>query len=323
MKIVQTLDTAYNNRLPLIQLLRRNVDEKITTNKKYSWHYFSRIKSLESYALKMETGRVKNTEALEDFLGCTIVVENINEIKNAINFLDKDFTIKYRKPKDENITHKSSYEFSFDDLRLYVTLKTFDYLPKTEFDNIVFEIQIKTFLQHAWGIATHDMIYKSSTISWSKERIAYQIKAMLEQAEISISGVDALSNMDELSKQNYESIRQNEVMTFLIESFPKENLPTDLLRLSNNVINLLYFFRIELSDLKGIVLDENKLGRGTQLLNLSPYGIIIQSIINQKKSLVEAGFKNNNNKKVKGFYIPLEIDLSNINIESQEKLIRI
>ena len=52
---------------------------------------------------------------------------------------------------------------------------------------MIFEVQIKTILQHAWSIATHDLIYKTDTVSWPKERIAFQVKAMLEHAEIAIA----------------------------------------------------------------------------------------------------------------------------------------
>ncbi len=63
-------------------------------------------------------------------------------------------------------------------------------------------------MQHAWGLATHDLIYKADEINWPKERIAFQIKAMLEQAEVTISGVNNLISLPEVSKDNYETAEQ-------------------------------------------------------------------------------------------------------------------
>ena len=66
-------------------------------------------------------------------------------------------------------------------------------------------MQVKTFLQHAWGIATHDLIYKTDDVSWSRQRIAYQIKAMLEHAEMSIQEAGRLAEAVALSKTQHDS----------------------------------------------------------------------------------------------------------------------
>jgi ppGpp synthetase/RelA/SpoT-type nucleotidyltranferase len=323
MKILQSISKIYVEQKPFAEKLKAQVDKLITAKKKDTWHYYSRIKSEESFALKLETGRVKDPKNLEDFFACTLVVENINEIKTAVTFIDSLFEIKSRRPPTDDFTHKESYSFAFDDLRLFVTLKKVEYLPPGSLPDLIFEIQIKTFLQHAWSIATHDLIYKSDTVSWSKERVAFQVKAMLEQAEISISGADALSKLPELSKDNYESKALNETKTFLIGIFPAESLPFDLLRLSTIVNDILKAFEMDLPLLKEIIDAETVLHRGVETLNLSPYGIIIQSIINQKPALIEKVFKNGYRLKSKGILLPPEVSLNKVNIEDEAKLIKI
>jgi hypothetical protein len=146
---------------------------------------------------------------------------------------------------------------------------------------------------------------------------------MLEQAEISISGADALSKLPELAKQNYESKSLNEAKAFLISVFPAESLPFDLLRLSTIVNDLLKAFEISLPILKEIIEAENALHRGAETLNLSPYGIIIQSIINQKPAFVEKVFKSGYKFRAKGIFLPSEVSLNKINIENDDKLIRL
>ena len=323
MKILQSISKIYNEQKPFAEKLKVQVDKTIFAKKRETWHYYSRVKSEESFALKLETGRIKDPKQLEDFFAATLVVENINEIKNAIEFIASIFEIKDRRPSTDDFTHKESSSFAFDDLRLYVSLKKIDYLPLGLLYDLKFEVQIKTFLQHAWSIATHDLIYKSDAVSWSKERVAFQIKAMLEQAEISISGADALSKLPELAKENSESKALNEAKKFLISVFPSESLPFDLLRLSRIVNDLLKIFEIGLPILKEIIEAENALHRGVETLNLSPYGIIMQSIMNQKPKLVQKVFRTGHKLKAKGILLPSEVSLNNITIEDDTKLIRL
>lgn len=323
MKIVNSISKIYFEQRPLAEKLQQQVDNTVRANKKDTWHYYSRIKSEESFALKLETGRVKTPSKLEDFYACTLVVENINEIKKGVEFIESLFDIKNRKPAEDSFTHKESYSFAFDDLRLYVSLKKVEYLPPGSLPDLIFEIQIKTFLQHAWSIATHDLIYKSDTVSWPKQRIAYQVKAMLEQAEISISGVDGLSQLPELAKENRESKGLNQIKNFLIDTFPAEALPFDLLRLSGIVNDVLRTFKVDLVQLKVIVDAETAAEKGVKTLDLSPYGIILQSIINQKPVLFESVFKNGYKLRSNGIFLPSEILVDKINFEEETNAIRI
>src|SRR5690606_19680800 len=134
---------------------------------------------------------------------------------------------------------KNTDSFPFDDLRLYCRIgNKHHYKIAPEVSNLIFEVQVKTFLQHAWSIATHDIIYKTDQISWGKERVAYQVKAALEQAEVAISGAKNLSTVKELSKENMLVKKINRVIILLSKHFKKEDLPDDKRRLAQNVISL-------------------------------------------------------------------------------------
>ena len=115
----------------------------------------------------------------------------------------------------------------------------------------------------------------------------------------------------------------NESRTLLVSIFPSDSLPFDLLRLSTIVNDLLKAFEITLASLKEIIDAETILHRGTETLNLSPYGIIMQSIINQKPALVEKVFKNGYRIRTKGILLPSEVSLNKINIEDNTMLVRL
>lgn len=321
MKILNSINKIYEDQFIINAKLKDKVENLLKREIKSSWFFDSRLKKLESFALKIETGRFENPMKLEDFYGCLIVVENTNEIEIAIEKVQKFFIEIYRRPKEKDFTHKNSDSFPFDDLRLYVKLKNEEYLPQEPINDIVFEIQIKTFLQHAWSITTHDLIYKSEKISWSRERVAFQIKAMLEQAEVSISGVDRLSELPELTKENSKFKLLKEIQKIIIELWPKADLPSDILRLSQNTFELISALRINSEELRTILKSESQQGRGINTRDLSPYNIIVQSIINQKANSIKE-YLNFKKGKFK-LFIPNEIILNGIDIRESNNIVRL
>lgn len=314
MKISQSIRQVYEAQKELNIILKEKVDIKIRSFLTVRWHYESRVKELTSFALKIETGRFINPNAIEDFFACTIVVSNSVELTNAINLVSEHFNIQYRRPENDVQTHKTPDIFCFDDLRIYACLKETNTAP-TGLENIIFEIQIKTFLQHAWSIATHDLLYKSDDISWSQSRIAYQIKAMLEHAEISINEASTIANSTLLNKQNDKTKEIKEIIQFIKEEWANDELPKNLKLLAENIKNLLKHLRLELPELKSIVSTQKTLKNGRHPKNISPFSTIIQYIFESKKDLFVAYLKDK--KKKHKIFIPDEVDLPD-NIDKAE-----
>lgn len=324
MKIVQSIQELYNTNLPYYKLIKSKVDEVIKANKNDRWHYESRIKQIESFAMKVEMGRFDKTEIFEDVFASTIVVKNLSEISSAENFISKNFNIRFKRPMSRNFTHKDSFSFPFDDLRLYVSLKDFDtgeFAPNLY--EIVFEIQIKTFLQHAWSIATHDLIYKSDKIEWSKERIAYQVKAALEHAEVTISGVEELSKISELKKENKEVKKVNKLISMILNHWKQEDLPADRRRLAQNIIGFIEAIGLKLTDLDKILELEKQKGRGVLTRNLSPFLIVVQSVFNAKPDMILDYLRNENNVNKQKILITPEILIPDLGEISEKRVIRI
>jgi len=284
MKVPSSIRDLYLDLKEKYIPLKEHIDPFIVNSPlKYpGWHYESRIKGLESFALKLETGRYPDPIQLEDFFACTLVVENLKSISKAEELVRSMFELSERRPKNNLDTFKQADSFRFDDLRLYVKWKDSPATPPTGLSGLLFEVQIKTFLQHAWSIATHDLIYKSDEKNWSKERIAYQIKAMLEHAETSIHEAENLAKSNTLNKTDSFSKRISKTIKLINELWPDHALPADKKRLAENIHNLIRNLKIDLQTLNSILSKETELGNGTKILNLSPYGIVIQSLLNQE-----------------------------------------
>lgn len=324
MKIVKSVQELYSTNLPFFEIIKKRVDEIVKTNKNDRWHYESRIKQIESFALKVEMGRFDKIQIFDDLFASTIVVKNLNEISVAEDFVSKYFNIRSKKPYSRTITHKESFSFPFDDLRLYASLKNFETGELEEnLYKIIFEIQIKTFLQHAWSIATHDLIYKSDKINWAKERIAYQVKASLEQAEVTINAVEELSKIADLAKENKEVKKVNQIISTILTHWRPEDLPADKRRLAQNINGFIETIGVSVRELNEVLKVEKHNKRGSLIRDLSPFLIVVQSIFNTHPDKIIEYLQNSSDGNSSKILITPEMTIPELGDIIEEKLVRI
>lgn len=241
------------------------------------WFFVSRLKGLESFALKIETGRVEDPARLEDFFACTLVVPTLAHIEVAENIVLNHYDLTARRPPDDSKTFKESSNFKFDDLRLYVAKRPSQTGRNLDLDGIVFEVQIKTVLQHAWSLATHDLIYKADTVSWPRERIAYQVKAMLEHAEIAIAEASRLADAPAVAKKDEGTAETLKVIEQIKGQWSPERLPRDIKRLAETIQKMFKALRLDVDQLAPILTAEKQ--RVGMLPNdISPYAFIVQAL---------------------------------------------
>lgn len=287
MKIPASIRRLYDDQKDINERLKQRVDERIRGLKDSRWHYESRVKELNSFALKIESGRYDTPGALEDFFACTLVVANAAQVDDAERLISTTFALKQRRPPHGTQTRKSPASFTFDDLRLYVALPDIPSLPPTDLVGTTFEVQIKTFLQHAWSIATHDLVYKTDDANWSKERIAYQIKAMLEHAEVSIQEAESLAASTVLAKEDRQTLEIKGAIRLLRSQWQADELPNDVRRLAQNILALIQALQLKMGRLEE-VLTIGKTAAGTHPSNLSPYATVVQYLFDQEQDRMTA-----------------------------------
>ena len=226
MKIANSIRDAYYRVENSYQRLSTEVCAKLLRKtREKQWFFLHRLKEMESFALKIETGRVTDPARMEDFFACTIVVPTVSQIADAEQLLKEIYEVEVRRPPKDETTQKKASDFVFDDLRLYLKRGPSSIGRNDDLEGMVFEVQIKTILQHAWGIASHDLIYKTDNVSWSKARIAFQVKAMLEHAEIAIAEVECLADSPAISKEDRDTVNTLKIIHALRSFWDVDQLP--------------------------------------------------------------------------------------------------
>lgn len=324
MIILASVEKCYNKQRKRNVELKKEVDfifKRITLEN--NWHYQSRLKEPESYALKLESGKNIDPDMMEDFFACMFVVSTYDDIKLAINKIKDHVDVKYRRPEHDRFTSQPPTSFPYDSLRLFVMLKPHENLPDNHppnnLLNILFEIQIKTFLQHAWDIAAHNLIYKGEEISWPSMRVMYEVKAILEHVEASILQINGIKDAKILAKSDKKTAYLNKIKKFIERNWSEDYLPKDKNKLCKNIYFLLQNSRTTLGELQRMLNEELAIKRGLNLPTLPPYFIIIQAIINKKPEILHRLINSSDTEK---FVVPSEVQIEGIELSS-DKVIRL
>ncbi|HVW64048.1 MAG TPA: hypothetical protein VHB01_03460 [Nitrosospira sp.] len=278
MKIAKAIRDAYNSAKGQYKRLSEDVCAKLEPEvSSKGWFFISRLKQLESFALKIETGRVDDPRRMEDFFACTIIVPTLLQVSVAEQFLEEIYEVDTRRPLNDEITHKKASDFVFDDLRLYLKRRATATGRNDDLEGVIFEVQIKTILQYAWGIASHDLVYKTDNVSWPKERIAFQVKAMLEHAEIAIAEAERLADSPAISKKNQETASMLKIIHVIRGFWTPDRLPRDIKRLAESILRVIKTCDLKSSELEAVLIKE-KQRLGVLPTNLSPYAFLIQAL---------------------------------------------
>ncbi|WJS89743.1 hypothetical protein [Microbacterium testaceum] len=202
------------------------------------WYTESRVKEPDSFNQKIETGKVPDFAHMEDFVGALVVVPLPSDVPIALARIGEFFTTDYRRPLDDARTEVPAPEFKFNDIRLYGHLTHDPAMPPTPLESIVFEIQVKTFFQHAWSTATHDLVYKYPNFSWSRSRVAAQVKAILEHAEMSLAALDQLEAIDTFKREGEPESTLNALLEICLSHWPENELPDNRKRMAESLLEL-------------------------------------------------------------------------------------
>jgi ppGpp synthetase/RelA/SpoT-type nucleotidyltranferase len=235
---------TYAHFLPHIEYVAKQVGESLRRFcAKNSFIFDERIKTLESLAEKIETGRFQSWSQLDDLYACTIAVPLPSNEAAVLEFLNDAFV--QCDLKKRLAAKKAPDVFRFDSTRFVGTLKSPpDSGGSTIASTIRFEIQVKTLFEMAWSRTTHALAYKSSSVDWKTLRLAASLKASVEQMDLLLTGFESMTEaMEEAPWPDVERKRKLQLYfesKFQGENFPSEVAPKDYSRFLGNCSDLLF-----------------------------------------------------------------------------------
>jgi hypothetical protein len=243
--IPQSLIEAYGELVPYL----KEIEQRLTNAlRPYAQSNFlplvARIKTIESAAEKIETGRYGSFEELDDLVACTMVIPNLPHEDEVLGYCNRVFRIVDTKRR--SATKKSPELFRFDSTRLYGFISMPEGIEtgiSSSIFNIKFEIQIRTAFEHAWIVSTHPLTYKSDKIDWRRFRLAAQLKSATEHLDLSIVQFEQLASA--IGESPWPELKERQQVVDLIEALneegiiPSEARPKDMTRFVENLIAMI------------------------------------------------------------------------------------
>jgi ppGpp synthetase/RelA/SpoT-type nucleotidyltranferase len=204
--------------------------------------FVGRIKTLESLAEKLETGRFASWAEIDDLYGCVLVVPTLLDEPRVLEFLQSTFDTVVVKAR--GATKKAPDVFRFESTRFIGRLRPpSESLAKESIYSVQFEVQIRSAFEHAWSATTHALAYKSGNVDWRRLRMAAQLKAAVEQLDGLVLGFE--QSAETVVVHEWPELEsRNRIAGLFKESVEAGNIPSELSpkdwsRLAENVHSML------------------------------------------------------------------------------------
>jgi len=218
----------------------------------------------------------------------TIVVPKLADEVRVLAFLRETFDEIATRARGS--TMKAPDAFRFDVTRFIGRLASLNRESPGPLFDVPFEVQIRSAFEHAWSVTTHALSYKSPDVSWSKLRLAAQLKAAVEQLDTLVAAFeDATKYIDPSVWPEIQA--KSELKTFFasqVESgaIPIELAPKDWSRFVDNVFSAVAAGRVrtkpdEIGRLvrKDFETELGALGRGGVPMSISLWQLTFASLV--------------------------------------------
>jgi len=279
MKIPSSFQLAYDSVFPQLELIKNYVDPRMQEIAKvYKAAYSSRIKLADSMLLKIEKGPYSDPlSELDDMFACTITVHSLPLIKEVLARVEEEFEIVTKNQR------KLKYnEFDYNDLNLILKIKPSFHNKDQVYIKYPFELQIKTLLQEAWAKAGHNIIYKGRNRTYSLQRLASQLRALLEMADSFLANLESSASLLHFQTESEPENKTGKIVDLLEMYWNSEALPSDTNRAALIINDYMNLGGLNLEELQTL-LEDSQNQKFLQAKSITPTQAIFIIIFQEKK----------------------------------------
>ncbi len=122
----------------------------------------SRTKEVTSFKTKLEDGFPYNPKQMQDLVGVRIICKTKSEVEKILDIIQKNFIINKKLSRDKfsEILGEDKVGYKSNHVVVQFTEQRINLPEWSDYKNMLFEIQVRTILQHAWAEIAHERNYK-------------------------------------------------------------------------------------------------------------------------------------------------------------------
>ena len=193
----QILLEQYDSLLPVLERLcdvvKKQLETILQANDIEVTTVKARVKTRESLAgkLALKGGKYLDVTDITDLVGARIITYYTDDVDRIAALAERYFEIDWDNSVDKRKLHNTD-SFGYNSLHYICRLpKSLFSAPECpQLNEIRFELQLRTTLQHAWASMNHDIDYKSGVpIPKEYERQINRLAGMLELADDAFSRI--------------------------------------------------------------------------------------------------------------------------------------
>lgn len=309
MGVPQAVQAGYDQALVAVKAVQAIVGSTVLRWAAGNDYLFKeRIKTVSSTAEKIESGRFDSWRMLDDLYACTVVVPTLSHVEGVVDFLEAAF--ETYEIRGQGVARKPPDVFRFDSTRFIGRLREQEGGDRPEgADAVLFEVQILTAFEYAWSVATHDLVYKGTSVDWRRDRLAAHLRAAAEEADILISSFEETAGAIRVSP-HADTERVERIIGYFRGELEKGSLPESLeplswVRFGENVLELVKSFRRTTVDnvLEGVFSETAvMLGEGPAPRTGSLFQLVVGVIIRSHGRNALRGFVVIDSSELRDFY---------------------
>lgn len=226
-----------------------------------------RVKEYDSFVGKILRKDIDNPEEINDLLGLRVICFILSDTKKLNEVIEKNFSVVVKK--DDKTEAYGSERFGYRSVHYIISIsKDRQKLPEYEYHNdLKFEIQIRTILEHAWAEIEHDRNYKSvselpSDLRREFFRLAAELESIDERFRQLVDNTEKYRNS--ISQQTREGNLGANIDPVSIEGYLREKFSSEHLQKREELVDKDIINEFKSSGIKSLRDLEDMMSRDTK-----------------------------------------------------------